>query len=138
MIKKPLPPATLRDLRHFGFLMAGMLVLFSGIPAWKGHWGLMQGMWVVAGLFLAPALLYPASLRPIHKAWMKLALFMGWVNQNVILTLLYFLLFTPIALAQRLIGRDALQRKFPGTTKTTHWHDRSQEKSNPKHFQRQF
>ena len=68
---------------------------------------------------------------------MKFAFVLGWINQRVILSLVYYLVFTPISLIQRMIGRDPLERK-PDSNQKTYWVDRSQEEYNPKHFERQF
>lgn len=132
-------PLDTHELRKFGLLMAGVFLLISGIMAWKGHWTAMRVMWFIAGVvFLCPALVWPKALGPVHRNWMKLAAVLGWVNQRIILSLVYYLLFTPISWIQRLIGRDPLERKFPIPNKTSYWHDRRGKEFNRKHFQRQF
>ena len=42
----------------------------------------------------------------------------GWVVSRVALALLYFTIFTPIALIFRLIGRDAVPRSYDPKAKT--------------------
>ncbi|MGI6457697.1 MAG: SxtJ family membrane protein [bacterium] len=130
--------ATIRDLRKFGITMAFMLLLISGIAVWKENWTAATILWTIAGVgFLLPALVFPAGLRPVFRYWMKFAFVLGWINQRVILSLVYYLVFTPISLIQRMIGRDPLERK-PDSNQKTYWVDRSQEEYNPKHFERQF
>ncbi|MCH8873123.1 hypothetical protein IH824_10185 [candidate division KSB1 bacterium] len=41
------------------------------------------------------------------------------MNTQIILTLLYYLVFTPYALVMRLFGRDSMQRKLKSTG--TYW-----------------
>ncbi len=136
MHKIPIP--TDSDLRKFGIMMAIVLVLFSGIAAWKQHWTIAYGMWGIAGIiFLLPAIVYPQFLKPIHYYWMKFAMALGWINSRIILSLTYYLLFTPISIIQKIIGRDEMERKFPEQT-NTYWVDRSKETYNPKHFEKQF
>lgn len=108
------------------------------IPAWKDHWTISYVFWGISViLFLLPALIYPMSLRPIHKYWMKFAIAVGWFNSRLILSLMFYLVFTPVALFMKLIGRDPLERRYVKES-DTYWVDRSKEEINPKHFERQF
>jgi len=133
-VKNPSPA----DLRKFGFLMAGVFLLFGLISLWRHHTLTAAILAGVGGLiFLLPALVSPALLLPVHRGWMRFALLLGWANSRILLTLLFFLLFTPISWVQKLIGRDPLARRFPDD-QPTYWEDRSKETSNPKHFERQF
>ena len=43
---------------------------------------------------------------------MKFAHALGWVNTRIIHTLVYYLIFTPLALVFRVIGKDPMNRKF--------------------------
>jgi hypothetical protein len=69
---------------------------------------------------------------------MKFAFALGWLNSKIILSLTFYLLFTPISLVQKIIGRDALNRTFPNPEKTTYWNNRTDQKIDRKHFERQF
>lgn len=51
-------------------------------------------------------------LKAIYKGWMKFAHVLGWVNTRIILTLVYFLIFTPLATIFRLIGKDPMERQL--------------------------
>jgi hypothetical protein len=67
----------------------------------------------VGAYFLAGGVLYQPMLRPVFLVWMKIAFALGWFNTRLLLSLVYFLLFTPIGLVQRLFGRDALGMRRP-------------------------
>ncbi len=129
---------TNQELRKFGFVMTLALTLVSLIIMWRGHWNAVYILWGLAGLiFLLPALLYPPILRPLNKYWMKLAMALGWFNARLILGLMFYGIFTPVSLIQKIIRRDPLHRKIDKEAKT-YWEDRSQEEYNPNHFERQF
>ncbi len=129
---------TSKDLRKFGVVMAIAFGIIGLIPAWKDHWTISYVFWGISViLFLLPALIYPMSLRPIHKYWMKFAIAVGWFNSRLILSLMFYLVFTPVALFMKLIGRDPLERRYVKES-DTYWVDRSKEEINPKHFERQF
>ena len=101
-----------QELRKFGLVFAGGLVVFFGVllpwlfdkpwPPWP---------WVGAGLFAGTGLALPGLLRPVYYAWMKLGHALGWINTRIILGLVFFVMFAPIALLLRLLGRDPLHRK---------------------------
>lgn len=127
-----------RDLRNFGFGMTLFCGVIGGLIWWKGHAPSAYGLWSAAFLvFLAPALLMPARLRPVFRVWMKIAGVMSWIISNTMLCAIFYLVFTAVSLIQKLIGRDLLALKFPGN-QDSYWIDRSQEPDNPKHFERLY
>ena len=85
---------------------------------------------VVAGLFVPPA------ARAFHKAWMRFAVALGHVNSRVLLTLMYYLVFTPYALVSRLVGRDPLRRRGAGGE--SYWVERKRTRQEREQFERLF
>jgi hypothetical protein len=47
----------------------------------------------------------------IHKGWMTLAKVLGWIMSKLILSLLWYIILTPLAFIYRLTGHDELQLK---------------------------
>jgi hypothetical protein len=68
---------------------------------------------IAVGFF---ALLIPPVARGIEWAWLKLATALGWINSRVILTLVYFIFLTPLALIARLFTKDPLMLKKKDTS----------------------
>jgi len=56
-------------------------------------------------------LIRPRTIRPIYVGWMVLAFPIGWLVSCILLAIVYYGVFTPIALALGLLGRDALRRR---------------------------
>lgn len=136
---KPKLLNTPEELRKFGFTIAGALLFFSLISLWKSHWFIFFAMVIIAIVnFIIPAVFFPLSLRLVYKYWMKVGGTLGWINSKIILSLLYYFIFTPVSIIQKIIRRDVLERRFPDLEKDTYWHDRSEETYNSKHFERQF
>jgi len=52
------------------------------------------------------------AVKLVYVFWMAVAFPIGWTISHLILGLLYFLLFTPMAIVFRMMGRDALDRKI--------------------------
>ena len=62
----------------------------------------------------------PSLLKGLYLVLNAVAMPIGYVVSHVILFAIYFLIFTPIALVFRLIGRDALHRKIDRQA-ATYW-----------------
>ena len=65
------------------------------------------------------SIIKPSLLRPFNMGWMKLGLLLGRIVNPIVLGLLFFGLFTPLAILMRLFGRDELRLKKKRNT--THW-----------------
>ena len=120
-----------RKLRQFGFAGLALIPLFcwlgAGRPA-PGAWLAASG-WgtkVALGLSLAGGLLAAVRPRWLRRPFVGATLLVhpiGLVVGELVLLAIYFLLFAPIAIFFRLIGRDALKlKREPGAT--TWWEKR--------------
>ena len=58
-------------------------------------------------------------MKPVYVGWSVVAFPIGWFVSTVILGILFYALFTPIAFAFRLAGRDVLVRRRSAVT--TYW-----------------
>ena len=105
-----------RDIRLVFLVFS---VLFSLI-AWKNYPSNFSFAFVGLVVLQVLTLTFkPLLLRPVFQVWLKVAHFIGQVNTQVILTPLYYLVFTPYGLVMRLFGRDSMQRKL--TSAGTYW-----------------
>ena len=57
------------------------------------------------------SLIIPPLGKLILKGWEYLAQGLGWVNSRILLTLVFYLILTPIALFSRIFNRDKLNLK---------------------------
>ncbi len=127
-------PSSRDDLRKFGLTLGVAFGLIGAWMAWRHH-GFYVYFLAAAAFFPAGAFLAPAALKPAQKAWMTLALLMGWVMTRVLLGLLYFLIVTPIGLIVRLGGKKFLDLDFKAK-KCSYWQPRQ---SRPKEsYENQF
>ena len=112
-LTKDLAPPSTRELRHFGWLMAGFLIVIFGV---LGPWAFSRPIpnwpWWTALPFILLATLVPVALRPIHRAWMALAHILGWINSRVLLSVFFYLVIFPTGLVRRWVGGDSLDRQF--------------------------
>ena len=105
---------TRRDLRSFGLLVGGIFALIGVWPA-VVH-GADHRLWAVglAALLIAPALIYPTSLKLVHKIWMKLGHALGWVNTRILLSVVFFGVVTPMGLIRRMLRKDSMAKRPQG------------------------
>jgi hypothetical protein len=61
-----------------------------------------------------------AFMRRVYVGMMYATFPIGWVVTHVLLTAIYFAVFTPIGLALRLAGRDPMTRRLDPAA-TTYW-----------------
>ena len=59
-------------------------------------------MLILAALFGVAGLIRPGLLRPIFVGWMVMVFPIGWLMSRVLLGVLFYGLFTPLAIAFRL------------------------------------
>ena len=110
---------TARQLRQFGFLCLALLPAlgwwFAGL-----NWTVIGTLAGIGAALAAVGVAKPMALKPVFVGLTLAALPIGFVVSQLTLLALYFGVLTPIGLVFRLMGRDALERKFqPGAD--TYW-----------------
>ena len=114
-----LPRAGRGDLRKFGVLLAAVGAVVAGVAWYRQVMPVASWALGIAGCFLALALVWPGVLRALHAAWMLLARTLGFINSHLLLAVVFYLVFTPMGLVMRLVGRDPLDRGgFRPTTRS--------------------
>ena len=105
-------PIELPTERKFGLFFAFVFAAVATYLAiFHGIGKLVILFFVLALIFLAAALIRPDMLRTLNKSWAYLGLILGMIVSPIVLGLIYFGMFTPIAALLRLKGRDELKLK---------------------------
>ena len=111
-----------RDLRNFGLVVGGVFFVLGCVLLWyqrpSNPYFLAIGAALIAG-----GLVVPGVLKPLQRAWMALAVVLGFIMTRVILSLLFYLVVTPIGMAARLVGKDFLERRIDKSSES-YWHMR--------------
>jgi Saxitoxin biosynthesis operon protein SxtJ len=101
-----------RTLRQFAGLCLIVFGLLAGLRVWRGDTGTTTIVLAAFGAIIGViGLIKPEAIRYVYTGWMIAAFPIGWTISRVIVTALFYLVFTPFALVFRLIGRDALRLK---------------------------
>jgi hypothetical protein len=124
------------DVRKFAITVGLLLLLISGLLFWKGK-ALFQLILIIGIILLAGGLALPAIFKPIYWVWMAFAAILGWVMTRVILSVVFFLVFTPIGLISRMFRKQFLKLNCY-TSQDTYWDYRSADKNDLKSYERQF
>lgn len=98
-----------QELRKFGFIFTAIfLALFELLIPWLKERPLpLWPLYVVAPIATL-ALVWPAALGPFYKTWMKFGMIAGAINTRILMSLIFFVMLTPIAWLMRMLGKDLL------------------------------
>ena len=111
------------------FLIAAAYSYYIDSPTWMYVLGAVSTAFFVATIAKADVLL------PLNKLWMKFGLLLGMIVSPIVMGVIFFVMFTPIAFLMRLFGRDELRLRF--AKKSTHWIIRDTE-TQSETFKQQF
>ena len=127
---------SVQKLRKFGLTVGGAFLVFGAIRSYF-HFGTGAiVLFGIGGVLSVFGIVFPAALRPVEKAWMALAEALAFINTRIILTVLFYLVFTPIGLVARMF-KDPLNRKLHDGS-TSYWIRRQPKPADPALYQRQF
>ena len=124
------------NLRKFGLLVGGVAMLIGLILLLRHKTNYPYLLWPGAVL-IAFGAVWPRALKYPYIAWMTMAFVLGFVMSQVILTLFFFLLVTPISVLARLAGKDFLNRKRD-LQATTYWIPREAKAKTSASYEQQF
>ena len=126
-----------RELRKYGLVVGGVFAAL-GVLFWLRHKPAFPFLLAPGLVLMAFGAIWPRALKHVYLGWMALAFLLGFVVSNILLTLLFFLVITPIGLAARLFGKDFLSLKLDRAA-PTYWvrRERPGPKS-PTEYERQF
>ncbi len=125
-----------RELRRFATAMLIGFFVLGAVSAWRAR-GVGTGsvvLWSI-GASLAVAAFVPKLGRITYLAVYLPTSIIGYVVSNVMLTLMFFLVITPLGIVMKLMGKDVLQQRRPD--RTTQWTP-VKETKNEESYYRQF
>jgi hypothetical protein len=124
------------SLRKFGLTMGVALAVFGGLFLWRGK-PVAPYLFVIAAAFLLLAFVAPKALRWVQRAWMTLAVVLGWVMTRVLLAIVFYVGITPIAFIARLFGKRFLGLGFE-PERESYWEKREPDARGKERYESQF
>ena len=111
---KPKEPSN----RSFGIVFFIFFLIIGLYPIINGNNPCIT-LIVIGTIFLILGAINSKFLTPLKNLWMKFGLFLGRFISPIVMSLVFFLVLTPIALLVRISGKDVLKLKF--SNEKTYW-----------------
>ena len=124
------------DFRKFGITIGLLLIIIAGFLFWRGK-DAFEIILVSGSILFVLGLVIPIVLKPVYWIWMILAVILGWIMTRVILSLLFYVVITPIGMFSRLFGSKFLDLKWD-KSKDSYWNARTTTQRNNEEYERQF
>ena len=125
-----------KDLRNFAIVIGAALAIIGTILLLKKNSAFLY-LYIAAGIILLLGFFIPFVLKPLQKAWMILAVIMGWFVSRIILVILFFVILSSISLIARLFRKQFLNTSMK-EVKDSYWHIREKKKFIESDYERQF
>jgi len=105
--------------RKFGTFFS-VIFLIACIYFWYGGSVMEASIFAALSVLFIMISVFKANLLlPLNKLWMRFGLLLGKIVSPLVLGIIFFLLFTPIAVIMRLSWRDELRLRFK--RKDSYW-----------------
>ncbi|MDO8544524.1 MAG: SxtJ family membrane protein [Opitutaceae bacterium] len=120
-----------------GFPCVAAVLLVAGRLLGTG-WNFRAAL-TVGGVGVAVGLLLwavPQIARPFYVGWYAVACGIGFMIGNGVLAAIYLLMFAPVGLAMRMVGRSGLSKGFDRSV-SSYWRD-AQPRDDPERYFRQY
>lgn len=120
---------------RFGIGLAAAMAVMSAVAMYRGHMARVEVLQVCSVVLLSLALVAPRLLYP--AAWLLETAFKTVTKtlMYVLLVLVFYLVFAPVGIALRILGKDPMQRKIDPAAES-YWSERKP--LDPKRTERQF
>jgi hypothetical protein len=108
-------PST-RELRQFAGIWFPLLWVVVAVLVYMSTQSTITSAVLVVLGATAGAVGYvkPAFIHPIYLLWMYAAFPIGWTLSHVVLLVIFYGIFTPVAFVMRLVGYDPMHRRLAG------------------------
>ena len=124
------------DLRNFGIIVGIILLAISGFLFWKEKES-FQIFFAIGIILFLTAIALPSVLKPVYWIWMIFVIILGWFMTRVILSLLFYVVFTSIGLTLRFFGKQFLELRWD-KSKESYWNFRTNEHLQNENYEKQF
>jgi hypothetical protein len=119
-----------KNLRKFGITVGLVFLLFAVGIYFIGNLYIFPLISTSIGLLLfILGLFSPSTLKKVFQYWMKAAFILGWFISRFLLTILFFVVLTPIAFIAKLFRKEFLNLSYKRDQKS-YWIKKTASKIN--------
>ncbi len=111
-----------QNLRKFGIVMALFIGLIFGLLLpwiFENEYDVIP--WLISACLIFIAMVHPGLLIWIYSPWMAMVHYLAMLHTKIILVVLFFIIFTPLAMILRIFRWDPLERKTPENSISSYW-----------------
>jgi hypothetical protein len=125
-LRETQPSVDDKMLRQFAGLWLAIFGAVAIVELWVRHRSGRALLWALVAGAIGPAgIVRPPLIKPVFTVAMAAAMPIGLVMSRVLLAILFYVVFAPVAVVFRLLHRDALVRRRPSEARTF-WTDKEQ------------
>ncbi len=123
-----------RDIRIVFLIFSAIFAVL----AWRHYPSILSNVFMGIVLVILPLVAFaPTLLRPVFNLWLRIAHAIGWFNTQLLLSIVFILVFIPTGLIMRLFRKDPMKRKM--LAEGTYWESYELEGLKDKNrYERQF
>ena len=118
--------------KSFGIVFFIVFLILAVYPL-KNNGNIIIPLIIISFVFLLLGLTNSKLLTPLNKIWFKFGIFLGKIVSPLVMSIIFFLLVTPIGILMRLFKKDLLNLKY--NSKKSYWIEKNEIKSK---FKNQF
>ena len=125
-----------KAIREFGILIGIILFIIAGVLFYQEKESFEIFIWLSV-VIVSLGLMLPIILKPFYLIWMTFAIILGWFMTRFILSILFYVIISPIGLFLRLFGKDILGLHYD-RSKQSYWNYRDSVEGNNQNYEKQF
>jgi hypothetical protein len=125
-----------KELRECGLTVGIVLLIVGSILFFKQKPSATTVL-IIGTLFCFTGVFLKKLLLPFQKVWMSIAIVLGFFMSRIVLTILFFLVITPISFIMKISKKDILDEKIDKNAKT-YWNDISSVVKEKESYEKQY
>ena len=97
--------------KSFGIVF---FIVFLIIAFWPFVSFSMFKIWplIISIIFLILGLMNSKILSPLNKIWFKFGILLGSIVSPIVMSIIFFVIITPIGIIMKILGKDLLNKKY--------------------------
>ncbi len=127
------------DVKEIKKFTVGLSIIFFGIASIQFYLDndLYKYFSASSLILILIRLIFPVIMKPVYIIFLYIGFGVGWVMTRIILSILFYFIFTPIGFIARLTGKKFLDMRF-NSTERSYWRDVNLENMREESYEEQF
>ena len=122
--------------KMFGYFFSLIFLVFAIYLYMNEYYISALIVFIMLLLLMIITIIRPIILEPLNRLWTNIGLLLGQIFNPIILGVIFFIIFTPLSVIMRLLGRDALMVKR--NDRSSFWKKRDITEFSPSSFENQY